>query len=97
MKPLELVVPPKLGPEPLQSERGIGAVLRHRRWVATDLAAAKAKRFTPAELAAEDWRRKWTELRVTIEKGELSTRQQGINETMLRFITLPNYDEAPDA
>lgn len=56
---------------------------------------ARAKRFTPAELAAEDWRRKWTELRVTIQHGELSTRQQSINETMLQFIELPNYDEVP--
>lgn len=58
---------------------------------------AREKRFSESELAAEDWRRRWTELRVTIQKGELSTRQQSINETMLRFIQLPNYDEAPDA
>lgn len=91
MKPLELIVPPKLGPEPPQWKVGIGGVITHRRAVSAGITAAKAKRLTDAELAAEVWHSITNYY--TLEPGFDAVTEAVRNKTIERFATLPHYDE----
>lgn len=94
MKPLVLIVPEKLGPEPSQWKVGIGGVLTHRRAVAAGIAAAASKRFTDAELAAEVWHS--ISSYFALEPSPEASTEARRNRIIERFAMLPHYDEVTE-
>lgn len=92
MKALELTVYPKLVPPRFH----YGSDNYVRQWK-REQAIIHAKRFTDAELAADYWG-----LRAMVDEAQLlhgtlnpeGVRVRGQVDTLLRFATLPHYDEA---